>query len=229
MKQIAIILIFLSVLSCKKNKTPQPIIAPAQAVLVLPASNETCTQGRVISAGQSAVTLKWNVSANTDNYDITIKNLLNGELITKSASTNELEVTISRNTPYSWYVVSKSSATTETAKSETWKFYNAGEASVSYAPFPAENLKPTMRQAVTAVNSKVNLSWDAQDVDNDLSGYDVYLGTSSSSLPLLQANITAKKLDDVTVTANTTYYWKVVAKDSKQHSSVSDVHIFKVN
>ena len=230
MKQILIIiLLFLSVSACKKKKDPQPSLAPDKAVLVSPAANEACTEGTVLSATTSSVTLKWNASANTESYEVHIKNLLSGAMITQTTTATQLSVTLASNTPYSWFVISKSAASTAVGTSDIWKFYSAGQVTASYAPFPPDNLVPAMRQAVTAVNGKINLSWSAEDADNDLAGYDVFLGTNSTTIPLLQANIATKKLDDVSVTANTTYYWKVVAKDAKGNTSESAVYILKVN
>lgn len=227
MKQLILAILCLTLFACKKGKKVQPV--PQQAVLVSPAANEACTQGTIVSSTISTVTLKWNAAANADLYEVNIKNLLSQAVIKQTTATTQVVVNLSSNTPFSWYVVSKSEYSAEVSTSETRKFYNAGEATAYFAPFPPDNLMPTMRQAVTAVNGKVNLSWTADDADNDLSAYDVYLGTTSSNIPLLQANISLKKLDDVTVTANTSYYWKVVAKDAKGNTAESAVSIFKVN
>lgn len=227
MKQLILAILCLTLFACKKGKKVQP--APQQAVLVSPAANEACTQGTIVSSTISTVTLKWNAAANADLYKVNITNLLTQAVTKQTTTATQLAVNLSSNTPFSWYVISKSESSTEVGTSETRKFYNAGEATAYFAPFPPDNLMPTMRQSVTAVNGKVNLSWTADDADNDLSAYDVYLGTTSTNIPLLQANITLKKLDDVTVTANTSYYWKVVAKDAKGNTAESTVNIFKVN
>jgi hypothetical protein len=227
MKQLIIAILCLTLFACKKGKKVQP--APEQAVLVSPAANEACTQGTIVSSSISTVTLKWNAAANADLYEVNIKNLLTQAVTKQTTTATQLAVNLSSNTPFSWNVVSKSESSTEVGTSETRKFYNAGEATAYFAPFPPDNLVPTMRQAVTAVNGKVNLSWTADDADNDLSAYDVYLGTTSTNMPLLQANIIQKKLDDVTVVSNTSYYWKVIAKDVKGNTAESAVSIFKVN
>jgi len=65
-------------------------------------------------------------------------------------------------------------------------------------------------------------------VDNDILVYDVYFGTSTSPA-FLRGNITESELPDLSVTANTTYYWKVVSRDPKGNTSDSGVSFFKIN
>jgi len=234
MKQvILIIVLFISLTGCEKGEFPDIVgspttPAPVEATLVSPAANEACTQGVPISASENTITLKWNMAAYADNYEVTVKNLLSGAVTTQSVTTNQLDVNLLINTPYSWYVTSKSAQTSETGRSAVWKFYNAGAAMASYIPFPADNLMPAMREAISSVNGEINLSWSAEDADNDISEYDVYLGTSSTVMPILQAGVKDKHLNGVAVTSGT-YYWRVVTKDAKGNSSDSGVYTFSVN
>ncbi len=226
---ITIILLCTLSWSCKKNPSPEPPKNPAKAVLTFPAQNEACTTGTIISATQSSVEFKWNKSENTDSYELVLKNLESGTSTTNPAgANNQLVLTINRNTPYSWYIISKLAASTTPAQSETWKFYNAGPATSSYAPFPADALTPVMGANVTATAGKISLSWTGSDADNDIATYDVYLGTSNTPA-ILSSNVTASPLANVTVSANTTYFWKVITKDSKGNTSDSGVYQFKVN
>jgi hypothetical protein len=121
-----------------------------------------------------------------------------------------------------------SSKISTTALSDTWKFYNAGEAVTSYAPFPADMVTPKMAQRITPVAGKISLDWTGSDVDSDIANYDIYLGTTATPT-LLKANQVDSALPDVTVTAGTTYYWKVITRDSKGNTSDSGVFIFYTN
>lgn len=222
--------LLISTSSCKKKPAPvpDPPIAPAKAVLISPAQNEACNNGTVISATQSSVQLKWAKSDNTDSYDVVVKNLETGASTTASAGANlQLDIALIRNTPYSWYVVSKSSASNSTAQSDVWKFYNAGPATAFYPPYPADAMSPAMGTNVTAVAGKITLSWTGSDADNDIASYDVYLGTTNS--PSLLSNVTASPLTNVTVSAGTTYYWKVVTRDARGNTSDSGIYQFRVN
>ena len=208
----------------KSNPTPNP----SATVLTFPAQNSACTTGTVISATQSTITFTWNSAANADSYELDIKNLLTGTLSTQTSSTNLLAVNLLRNTPYSWYVISKSSKVSATAQSDTWKFYNAGPGTVSHPPFPADVLTPSFGQSVTAPAGTINLSWTGSDPDNDIANYDVYFGTAATP-PLLKSGVTAMILNSVAVISGSTYYWKIITWDSLGNSSDSGTYQFKVN
>ncbi|MBT9189807.1 hypothetical protein [Zobellia russellii] len=207
----------------KDNTPPKESLPPDASALVFPENNEECNQGDIISATQSKVTFKWNASSHTDSYTLTLKNLETNETTENDATTNSLALTISRNTPYSWNIISKSNETTDTATSETWKFYNAGEGNENYAPFPAEVLTPTMG---ANVDQPLTLSWKGSDVDNDIASYEVYLGTTNPPVTL-HANTTDSKIDDVALSPATAYYWRVVTTDENGSSSQSPVFEFK--
>jgi hypothetical protein len=212
---------------CGKNH-PTGAPDPQPATLTFPAQNAACTTGTVISASQSTITFTWNSAGNADSYEVDIKNLLTATTTTLTATTNQLTVNLLRNTPYSWYVVSKSNSVSTTAKSDVWKFYNAGLGTVSHPPFPADALTPTFAQSVTATGGTIKLSWTGSDPDNDIAGYDVYFGTTATPA-LSKSNITDMFLNSVAVTSGVTYYWKVVTKDNQGNSSDSGVFQFKVN
>ena len=223
--------LFLWVLtSCGGKSNPNPEAkSPAAADLVFPDQNAVCISGSVISKTQSAVAFKWNTAANTDAYDITIKNLLTGETVTQSSGTAQIVLTLARNTPFSWYVTSKSNKVITTAKSNTWKFYNSGDGITSYAPFPADSMSPAMSEyVIVPTTGVIKLSWQGKDVDNDIMNYDVYFGTSATP-PLIKQAYTSTSLDNITVTSKATYYWKIVTRDTNNNTSTSDVVQFNTN
>lgn len=233
MRKALLLLMILGLFACKKNTPgsqpgPPPIPPPAKATLSFPDNNAACTSGTIISTTQSAILLKWNAAANSESYELIIKNLESGVSSTQTTTQTELEVTLSRNTPYSWYVVSKSSKVSTTAQSDVWKFYNSGSGAVSYAPFPAEIITPPLGNNVTTASGKITLIWKGSDVDGDVSSYDVYFGTASPPV-LFKSNLKESVLDGVSVTSNTVYYWKIITKDSQGNTSDSGVYQFKVN
>ena len=216
----------LALLSCKK---PVKVIdPPTKAVLSLPLNNEACISGTVISSTQSSITFKWAASQNTETYDLTIKNLESGATTSQNTNLTEVSVSLARNTPYSWFVTAKSSKIATTAVSDTWKFYNSGEAISSYAPFAAEMVSPLMAQRINPTAGKIILDWTGSDVDNDISNYDVYFGTTTIPA-LLKSNQVESMLTDVAVNAGTTYFWKVITKDRKGNTSDSGIYIFYTN
>jgi len=60
----------------------------------------------------------------------------------------------------------------------------------------------------------ITLSWTCSDEDGDSLTYDVYFGTSSNPTKVSTGQ-SGKTLSKGNLSAGTTYYWKVVAKDSK--------------
>jgi len=226
MRRINILAVFIILLAgCGgKKSNPSP---PSSAALIFPDNNAACITGTVVSDAQNTVAFSWHSSANANSYEVDVKNLLTGEITAHTSAQPGLTITLARNTPYSWYVVSKSNAVSVTAKSDTWKFYNSGPGVVSHAPFPATLLTPTFAQNIDASGGQVTLTWDCSDVDNDLASYDVSLGAAATP-PLLQSAVANKTLN-VNVTSGTIYYWMIVAKDLKGNTSTSDIFQFKVN
>ncbi|QJD95231.1 hypothetical protein HH214_04740 [Mucilaginibacter robiniae] len=211
----------------KDNPEPIVVAVPEKAVLISPIQNELRQQGTVISASQSTVTLKWNSAANTDTYEVSLKNLETGSSSTQTTNNTQLDMTLQRNAPYSWSVKSKSTKSTSTAQSDTWKFYNSGLGTLSYAPFPAELVSPSLNSSITATDGKITLTWSGSDVDNDIVGYDVYLDIKASP-NLLKSNVSDTIIGNIVVTSGTIYYWKVVTKDSKGNTSQSATYTFTV-
>jgi hypothetical protein len=225
MKKFSVIFILLLLFNCSSENSGSTI--PTPAALTFPDNNKECTTGIEVNATQSSVTFTWNASVNTDSYDIIIKNLDTNSSLTFSSITNEKTITINKATPYSWYVISKSTTEIETAQSETWKFYNAGDGVQSYAPFPAELIVPTMGSNLTGVTT-VTLEWSGSDVDNDVTGYDIFIDTTSPPTMQLGINQTETTID-TTVAASNVYYWRVITTDSEGNNSESEIFSFRVD
>ena len=156
---------------------------------------------------------------------VVLKNLNTQSTTSHSSLTNELAIAIQKGTPYSWYVISEKIDVIETAQSETWKFYNAGNPIASYAPFPADLVSPAMGSSLTGVTTQT-LSWLGSDIDNDIVSYDVYFDTSNP--PTSFEGNTASTAINVSVAAVNTYYWRVITKDSQGNNSQSEIFQFKV-
>ena len=211
----------------KPDSTPLAPLAPDAVVLSFPIQNEECTAGIVVSETQSTIPFSWNKAKHAEMYEIHVKNLENGISISQNTVQTSLNLTLSRNTPYSWYVISKTSKSAATTNSATRKFYNSGPGRITYAPFPAELVSPTMGQRLDAVE-KITLDWIGSDVDEDIVNYDVYFGTTQTPV-LLKEKLTESMLKEVIVKPNTTYHWKIITRDTKANSSESEMFLFSVN
>lgn len=229
--RLAALAIALVLLSCGKKSTPTPGPVPIEVVLGKPALltpelNQPCTSGTIISSEFSSVQFTWAAAANAESYDIVIKNLISGLTVTQVSSTAQLTATIDRNTPYSWYVVAKSSKTTKTVQSDVWKFYNSGPGATSYAPYPAELTSPTYGQLLTGTT--VNLTWKGNSVENNIKFYNVYFGTTATP-PLVKSGVADMFLNGITIAAGNTYYWRIVTVDNNGNFSDSGLFQFTVN
>jgi hypothetical protein len=226
--QILYIVTILLSLSCSsKRNNPVPIPPPAKVALSTPIQNAVCTTGTIVSDTQSNITFTWTAAGNTDDYELVIKNLLTSDSTMQATANTQEMVSLSRNTPFSWYILSKSNQTSTVTKSDIWKFYNSGPGTVTYAPFPAEITAPTFAQAVTA--STVNLNWTGSVISPDvIVNYDVYFGNTKAPA-LLKSAVTNNFVNGVSVSANNTYYWKVITRDSNGDTSDSGLYQFSVN
>ena len=210
---------------------PPPVInPPGKSTLTAPANNKTCETGTSISDTQSEVTFTWGTSANTNTYDLKITNLNTSTVTNKTALTSTTaKVTLDKGVPYSWNITSKSTASTTTTASDTWKFYLAGTGVVNYAPFPADLKTPASGSTVTRDgDGKVAFTWDGSDPDTgDTLKYTLYVDTTDGKQtpPAAQTDLTAKTAS-VALEAATTYYWRVKTSDGI-NSSYSIVYSFK--
>ncbi|PTR01538.1 hypothetical protein C8P68_101772 [Mucilaginibacter yixingensis] len=213
--------------SSKKDDT-QNVAAlappPEKSNLLLPIANSVCTTGTVISTTQSSIAFSWTAATNAESYDIVIKNLITNTTAQQTTVSPQVQITLDRNAPYSWYVVSKSSKTTTTAQSDVFKFYSAGLGIVYYAPFPADAVSP--EYGVTVSGQTTNLIWKGTSTDNNIVGYDVYFGTIASP-PLFKSNVTDVFLNNIPLSTGTLYYWRIVTKDANGNTSSSDTFQFK--
>ncbi|RRN78150.1 hypothetical protein EIM50_16005 [Pseudoxanthomonas sp. SGD-10] len=216
--------------ACKKSKDEGNIDPqknePQKAVLVSPVKDEACLDGTSVSDNQSKVNFSWRSAQNSDSYELVVKNLLNNQVVREQVSGLNKELTLAKNTPYSWYIVSKANGSDKVAESEVWRFYNAGLGISQYAPFPAQIISPAIGQVLPSNQNKITLQWSGKDVDNDITGYDVYIGTTPQ-LELTKSNVTNSSFE-VSVQPNTVYRWKVITKDSKGNTSDSGIYQFTV-
>ncbi|MCK5401119.1 MAG: hypothetical protein KAJ28_05745 [Flavobacteriaceae bacterium] len=210
------------------NDDPPPpeVDPPSASALEFPLQNSECTEGTNFTTTQSTITFNWGNSNNTDSYQLVLKNLETGEISNHNSSVSQVDITVLRGTPYSWYVISKSNSTTQTAQSTIWKFYNAGVAVTSYAPFPAELIAPTMGTSLNTITSTI-LEWSGSDVDNDIAEYEVLFGIDNP--PANSGGTSSSSSMTVTVAAGNTYYWRVITKDDQNNTSNSEIFQFKVN
>jgi hypothetical protein len=222
MKKILGLLVVL-LWACGKDdpKIPEP------AILVFPAQNSQCTTGVEVSATASRVDFIWNPSKNTDIYEIEVKNLLNNSTQTAATSSTTIGVTIAKGTPFSWRVTSKSNEAQKLGISQTWLFYNAGS-ETTYAPFPAQIISPSSGATVARdASGEVQLKWTGADVDNDISGFEVFLDITDQTATSVGMLSSGTMELNIPLDADIVYYWKVITTDLEGNTSDSGTYSFK--
>lgn len=200
---------------------------PSIANLVFPFENSLCNEGTNITPTESTVLFEWEASDHTNSYKLELKNLSTGNLTTHQTTATEIPIVLKRGTPYVWYVISESNSVIATAQSAIWQFYNAGEGFQSYAPFPAVIISPAMAETIITAASEITLDWNGNDVDEDIIGYDVYFDTVTPP-SLFVSDLNESILNNVPITPDTIYYWKIITKDSQGNSSDSGIYQFKI-
>ncbi len=74
---------------------------------------------------------------------------------------------------------------------------------------------PSPYNYATNQPTTITLSWECSDPDGDAVTYDVYFDTKANPTTKISTSQSGKTLSKGNLSAGTTYYWKVVAKDSK--------------
>ena len=228
---LGIVVISLIAVSCSKDTpggggggtTPTPMAkTPGKAVLTSPANNKTCEE--VNTSGQ--VTFSWNASTDTDAYDLKITNLnTQGVTNQNNITTTSKAVTLTKGIPYSWSITSKNEGT-KTTTSDTWQFYLAGDGVVNYAPFPATAVSPSPGASVDRTSGKVTVEWSGSDADDDSLTYTLEMDTTDGIQGTVIAEDISASSVEVSVEADTVYYWRVISSDG-QNTSTSIVYTFR--
>ncbi|MBK5209690.1 MAG: hypothetical protein JJE44_09335, partial [Flavobacteriaceae bacterium] len=105
-----------------------------------------------------------------------------------------------------------------------YKFYTYGVGVTNHLPFSPVLVSPALNSVQSGTT--VSLQWTASDVDTtDTLTYDVYFGTANPPTIVASANQSAVTLTK-TVSASTTYYWKIVVKDNEGGQTIGQVWTF---
>jgi uncharacterized protein (TIGR02145 family) len=78
----------------------------------------------------------------------------------------------------------------------------------------------------TDISISVTLTWVSSDTNEGVASYDVYLGTSAKQLEAVSSNLSKTTFYLSGLAANTTYYWKIVARDKNYRITSGEVLSF---
>lgn len=211
--------------SCGGGDDPPP--TPGAVQLVFPEENSECTTGVSVNEELSQVRFEWQPSQNTETYTLRVVNLNTNIPQTINTASTFASVSINKGTPYSWSVTSLNSQSSQSATSETWLFYNSGS-QTTYAPFPAQLESPISGSTVSPnASNEVVLDWQGADVENDITGYEVFFSDQNPPTTSLGTFDGLTSQIAVGVSDNTVYFWSVITTDSEGNTSNSGVFEFK--
>ena len=171
---------------------PDPIPLPEPTFLVSPTNLNRCMSASLVNTNERQVAFQWTTSLHTDFYELIIQNAISGEQTKVNTTLLKESVILSNGAPYRWYVLSKSTAIEQTAKSSEWQFYLEANPQSSHIPFPALLVEPPQDAFVDLEESgSIILQWEGNDLDDDISTYDLYVGNSETDLDLVDHGLTS--------------------------------------
>ncbi len=228
--KIAFIFVVLLIVGCEADtELTQAILPPPSKVeLLFPEENEECTEGIIISETESEVVFDWSEAEMTDGYVISLTNLANGQEQVFESDSSSLPIQMLRGTPYRWRVDTFLESTQEVTQSDEESFYNAGPGVQSFIPFPATPIFPKDGEVLDSNETIITLQWEASDLDNDITEYDIYFGTESNP-PLLTSGVQTNSLANIDVEAGETHYWRILTRDAQGNESNSQIISFFVS
>ena len=171
------------------------------------------------------LTLSWNCSdpdGNPLTYDVYFGTSNNPPITSSNQSAASFNPgQLNNNATYYWKIVAKDNQG-HTTSGPIWNF-TTQTVVVNNPPNQPSNPNPVNGATGRPVN--LTMTWTCTDPDGDPLTYDVYFGTNSNP-PIASTNRTSASFTPAQLNYNTTYYWKIVAKDNQGHSTSGTVWNF---
>ncbi|SNR28616.1 hypothetical protein SAMN04488009_0813 [Maribacter sedimenticola] len=217
---IQLILAMTILVSCggKDSNSPTPPKEEAEKelgafALTFPDNNLICTEGEENAEGGIDIEFLWTASANATSYDLELINQETNTTDTRTVNGTSVVISLPKGTQFTWQITAKLNS--KTLKSDSWNFYSQGTVTENYAPFPA------VIEVEDQGNSTVAISWIAEDLDDDLTSYDVSIETTQNQEVLLED--TTLTTTNFTYTNGEVYIVKVISKDSNGNTSTNEL------
>ena len=153
-------------------------------------------------------------------YDIHFGTASHPPLINSGSSkTNFNPGTLSYNTKYYWQIIAKDEDTSTSGS--IWSFTTA--MAPNSAPVIPSNPVPANNSNNVGIN--ISLAWTCNDPDGDILTYDIYFGTTSNPT-LISSNHALTNYNPGSLSNSLTYYWQIVARDSKGANTFGPIWAF---
>lgn len=222
------IIISLVLISCSGSDDDQEVEkpinkAPSAPKLISPQSDQACTF--------SSMTFEWEPSIDPEGtdvaYEFEVSETQDFSVLYKAIETNNTFVSLEleKGSTYYWRVLSKDEEGNESHYFEIRSFFT--EPRLTYNSIPQNPNSEIPSHNSTIDQSQTKLEWTSLDEDGDVLAFDVYFGTTNPP-QLVQEN-----LDETSFEADlkeaTTYYWQIIAKDTRGAKAIGPIWKFNVN
>lgn len=222
------IIISLVLISCSGSDDGQgaekPINkAPSAPKLISPQSDQACTF--------SSMTFEWEPSIDPEGTDVTyeieVSEKQDFAVLYKAIETNNTFVSLEleKGSTYYWRVLSKDEEGNESQYFEIRSFFT--EPRLTYNSIPQNPNSEIPSHNSTIVKSQNKLEWTSLDEDGDALVFDVYFGTTNPP-QLVQENLEETSFE-ADLKEATTYFWQIIAKDTRGAKAIGPIWKFNVN
>jgi len=228
------IIISLILISCSGDEVPDPTEddrgtgkninkAPSAPKLIFPQNDQACTY--------STLTFEWESSTDPEGADVSYEFEVSKKQdfveLYETVETNNTFVSLDleKGTTYYWRVLSKDEEGNKSHHLEIRSFFT--EPSLTYNSIPQNPNSESPLNNTTVVQSLSELEWKSIDEDGDALTFDVYFGTTNPP-QLLQENLEVTSIE-VDLNEATTYYWQIIAKDTRGAKAIGPIWKFDVD
>ncbi|WP_109852565.1 fibronectin type III domain-containing protein [Aquimarina sp. AU58] len=205
---IAVLVFF----SCSDDDDAPPPVEPIAVDLIFPNNNQICQEGEIVGSDMITIPFEWSEDLNATSYKLIVTKQSSGETIETVTTDTLTSLGLSLGTQYNWAVSSIIDG--KEATSEVWNFYTQGKVITTHVPFPAEiTIKDNN-------DGSIDLSWNAVDLDGDITHYDIYL-LDKNPPALYKENETGTSIKAIPLISGKLYYVEVDVIDSAGNKAKS--------
>lgn len=197
--------------------------APSPPILISPQSDQACTY--------SSMTFEWEPSSDPEgtgvSYEFEVSEKQDFTDLYKALETNNTFVSLEleKGSTYYWRVLSKDEEGNESQHFEIRSFFT--EPNLTYNSIPQNPNSENPLNNSTVDQSLSELEWTSLDEDSDVLAFDVYFGTTNPP-PLVQEDLDETSFE-VDLSEATTYYWQIIAKDTRGAKAIGPIWKFNIN
>ncbi len=213
--KICAVAVSLILLSCEGGfeLDPDNIITPFDISLVSPENSELC-DATLLESGNLQVRFEWSIEGEyAGEYTLSYTNSVTGLTETVVLSQQFVDLNLERGIRYSWNVSANIDG----------EFITADSDFITVTPgLPSESHPPYLSDIdITSLGGdSFQIAYSAIDPDGDAINYDVFIDTVNPPANQVETNTTVTQLT-LSLNSNTTYYFRVIAKDGTGNETES--------